>query len=297
MKKVSLWFLLAVFFISLLAQGAAKESPILGPNLIDNGDFELDSNEDGLPDNWYPFARGGPDVVLDPTTKESGSHSFLIHKISDEGNAAGIEQNTVVQGGAKYEFKITMKMERLQGYADYFKVLAVIFDGVPWKSTYLTEKVIFYPEPSDEFTEYTSTLTMPEGANYLVLDLMVATDDPLSYEAKIWIDSISMCKVYSKPLFPPIVKATRLENGQVQLNWQVEKNAEGDLPTRFEIYRSTNSKVSMNEETKVAENIEGTTWTDESLSIENEEKYYYLVKAYDEMNRFIISKVATVSGR
>src|SRR5688572_21164978 len=39
--------------------GAASPASLTGPNLLQNNDFALDADGDGLPDGWTAFDRGG----------------------------------------------------------------------------------------------------------------------------------------------------------------------------------------------------------------------------------------------
>ena len=79
-----------------------------GENLVKNPGFEIDANDDGLPDNWFcegaewyekPAGSGCSKVALDGMVKHNGKYSVCLF---GENNRGLITQNVPVSPEVTY---------------------------------------------------------------------------------------------------------------------------------------------------------------------------------------------------
>ena len=80
LKMRAFTILLLVFSLLLFT---ATAFAVIGPNMVNNSDFEIDDNEDGIPDGWGVSGPGGSYAKIDTQYKTSGFNSVLIHKVND----------------------------------------------------------------------------------------------------------------------------------------------------------------------------------------------------------------------
>ena len=153
--------LLLVFSLLLFT---ATAFAVIGPNMVYNSDFEIDDNEDGIPDGWGCLNSGG-------------SMQKLIHSIKRRVSTYAHSQGKrwckqlgchlakyPCPRGATYQIKVKIKLERLEGDADYFWVGGYAFKDMPLDSSnFITGPAVITPVKSDDFVSYVQTFVMPPG--------------------------------------------------------------------------------------------------------------------------------------
>lgn len=309
MKNMSALLLIFVFAFSLTVQVAAEE-PVFGPNLVVNGDFEIDTDENEKPDSWGLLE--GPNwqtkvstIILDESTCYTGEKSVRIEcssvTLAQNQTYGRIWQAFDVKAGEKYRIGAALKQNCTLGQAANIAILGLLYTDEDLNFDYMGDydPYLVITIGTTAFDNYFGDITIPEPSEEygtvvkMLVGIFAFSKSNEPYSGTVWIDSVSLRRMYTEPLVPPIVQTKRLANGQVELTWQVQKNTEGVGPTRFEVYRTADPEA---EGTKVGDNIVGTTWIDTSLSNLDRGRYYYQVKAFDVANRFTISEKAIALG-
>jgi len=94
--------------------GAKEAQPTPTPvkevqgNLLKNAGFELDADDDGMPDNWEKYQPQKADFGLDTEVFHSGKSSLCL-SCKKLARVVGITQTAKVTGGKKYQFTCWLK--------------------------------------------------------------------------------------------------------------------------------------------------------------------------------------------
>jgi hypothetical protein len=98
---------LGSYYIFDDSSGYTKETD----NILVNGDFEIDDNGDGNPDNWVPAEP----VELDYDVKYEGNSSSMIHSVSESNNNINF-QSVTLEPYTTYTVSGRIKTENVTGY-------------------------------------------------------------------------------------------------------------------------------------------------------------------------------------
>jgi len=207
-----------------------------GTNLVKNPGFEIDANQDGIPDNWS--MPPGDTWVLDKDVKHSGSSSL---KMSRKSRGHALAATFVsVQPGITYELGMWLKSENLTGRGSS-KGAAILYSGQEGKH--------YFDLPMMSGTKDWKKITTKVKAKGNSLRIQVGIFDG---SGSLWLDDISLQRTDKSqgaktPTFPAVSESGKiiLTKGSYRCNPKPNmKNLGDDDPTESVLVNG-NTRTSM----------------------------------------------------
>ena len=161
-------------------------------NLLDNGDFEKDSDGDGLADGWKvypPPLPQGLTLALDATNVRDGQHSqrFTISKNGTYERM--ITRDVHVTPGATYHFSVWT-------YVDTKYKFSIRIGNAPGDATYFWTPGI---DTADQWLNWTGTFVPKKDEITIFINLNQF--GPAPHDFSLWVDSMRLEKE-SDPALP-----------------------------------------------------------------------------------------------
>lgn len=278
-KKV-FWVVILTISVLLLPLTASCTE---GPNLALNPDLEECGN-DGFPLYWVVTCEGTNEVKADNSAYYSPNTSIKFIR-NEERKYSAIYQLISVKAGATY---------RLSAWVKGTQKVDICWWGFDANNQTVTgSSSVVTSSISEEFNYVSTEKTLPDKVTYV----MVRVEIWAPATGVAWVDDIEFKRIDNTPPEPPYdVITERLENGNIQLKWQVKPASDGELPSHFDVYRSVEFDFEPNKDNLIAEGIKGTNWVDKSISILDRGRFYYKLKAYDELGNSSVSDCITALG-
>ena len=136
-------------------------------NVIKNASFEIDSDENGIPDGWKKVAGGTTKMTLDNTTVHSGKLSAKIKSTQPDETSEWF-QEVAVEGGKTYLFKCWYKSQEVKGghslaFAFYYTPIHPKYkDWITWAGDIRTR----------DWTLYEKKIEVPGGVTKVRVRLL-----------------------------------------------------------------------------------------------------------------------------
>lgn len=195
-------------------------------NLLDNGDFSIDSNTDGLADGWTisPNIPSGLIVSLDSTVKATGTVSQKLQVLASGTSQRHMSRLLKVVPGVIYSYNLNYFSDTANNWS--FRIGSSINDSdlanIPLIATGSRNS-------SDAFDVVSGTFIPTNDNVYITIYMNTTTAAPSSVDKNLWLNSLSIVPgivtPYSgsdKRLVLPTYDSSSLpltaERGEVALN-------------------------------------------------------------------------------
>jgi len=174
--------------------------PSIGENMVYNGEFELDSDGDNIPDGWttnFETTGGGTaNEGLTSTIKQEGTYSYYMSCTTTQGDSIA-SAVIPVQPGKTYVFRCRARSNVATSKGFYFRVLwyanktnIARGDAIAFGDIAASEGL------TTTFQEFSGQLTAPSGAYFARIACYNWLPD---VDATFYFDSIWMFKEISWP--------------------------------------------------------------------------------------------------
>lgn len=140
-----------------------------GPIEIPNGSFEIDTDLDGIPDNWSRNLYAGGSAAFDTTTPAHGAQGYKFTRASGAGNGGGYLESGYLEISEVGVYLVSFDIKSsVAGLKNIVKVR--YFDK---SKTYLSDQDIYSSTSNPtSWTRYLLILSVPANARYCKIRLI-----------------------------------------------------------------------------------------------------------------------------